>query len=116
VDRIGRRALLLSGLTGCLVSLVVETAIVALYAGDGTNKAALRTGVAAFYCYEAFYSLSIDICNFVIATELFPNHLRAKGTTLATASSAITNLIFLQAASAGFQDIGWKFYLVGKIS
>jgi MFS family permease len=112
VDRIGRRRLLLTGITGCVASVLVETIIVAKFAKAGTNKSALRTGVAAFYLYEGFYCLSIDICNFVITSELFPNHLRAKGTAIAAASSALTNLVFLQTAPTGFANIGWKFYLV----
>lgn len=37
VDRIGRRKLLMTGLTGCSTSLAVDTVIVAVYADAVTN-------------------------------------------------------------------------------
>lgn len=111
VDRIGRRMLLLIGLSGCVISLAIESAIVALYTGT-SNKAGLAVGVAALYIFEAFYCISVDICYFVISVELFPTHLRAKGTTLAFSSTVLTNLAFLQAAPTAFANIGWKYFLV----
>ena len=86
--------------------------MVALYVGEGTNKAGLRMGVAALYMYIAFYCVSIDICCFIVAAEIFPNHLRSKGTTLAFAVCALTNLVFLQAAPTALAGIGWKYFLV----
>ncbi|OQV07530.1 hypothetical protein CLAIMM_11953 [Cladophialophora immunda] len=112
VDKIGRRKLMMIGLSGCALSLTLETIIVAVYADAGTNKAALGVGVAALWLFQGSYCLSVDICCFVISAELFPNHLRAKGATISFCSSVLTNLVFLQAAPTAFANIGWKFFLV----
>lgn len=45
MDRVGRKPLMLFGVMGCGVCLVIEAAIVATYAEEGTNKPALAAGV-----------------------------------------------------------------------
>jgi hypothetical protein len=46
MDRVGRKPLMLLGVGGCCVCLIIEAAIVATYAEEATNKAALAAGVA----------------------------------------------------------------------
>ena len=112
MDRTGRRPLMLFGIAGCMAMLCIEAAMVALYAEAGTNKAGLGVGVAAFYIFLIIYSVGIDVCGVVWYSEIFPNHIRAKGVAMAVMSIAITDLIYLQATAEAFANIGWKFYLV----
>ena len=112
MDRIGRRPLMLFGISGCCVALIIEAAMVATYAEAGTNKAGLGVGVAALYIFLAIYGVGIDVAGVVFYGELFPNHVRAKGLCLSTATIAITDLVYLQATATAFANIGWKFYLV----
>lgn len=111
MDRIGRRPLMLFGIAGCCICLCVEAAMVATYAAEGTNKAGLGVGVAAFYIFLIIYSFGIDVAGVVFYSELFPNHIRAKGVAMAIMSIALTDLIYLQATAEAFANIGWKFYL-----
>jgi MFS family permease len=113
MDRFGRRPLMLSGVAGCCAMLCIEAAMIALYAEAGTNKAGLGVGVAAFYVFLIIYSLGIDVAGVVFYSELFPNHIRAKGVALCVMSIALTDLVYLQATAEAFANIGWKFYLVG---
>lgn len=46
MDKVGRKPLMLFGVAGCGVCLAIEAAIVATYAEEATNKAALAAGVA----------------------------------------------------------------------
>ena len=115
MDRFGRRPLMLFGVAGCCVMLCIEAAMVAQYAEAGTNKAGLGVGVAAFYAFLIIYSLGIDVCGVVFYSELFPNHIRAKGVALAIMSIALTDLVYLQATAEAFAKIGWKFYLVSTL-
>jgi len=48
----------------------------------------------------------------VFYSELFPNHIRAKGVCLSMATIALTDLVYLQATTTAFANIGWRFYLV----
>ncbi len=112
MDRFGRRPLMLCGVAGCCVMLCIEAAMIAQYAEAGTNKAGLGVGVAAFYVFLVIYSLGVDVAGVVFYSELFPNHIRAKGVALCVMSIALTDLVYLQATAEAFANIGWKFYLV----
>ncbi len=112
MDRFGRRPLMLFGVFGCMICIIIEAAMVALYADTGTNKAGLGVGVAAFYIFVWVYSFGIDVAGVVFYSELFPNHIRGKGVALCVTSIALTDLVYLQATAKAFQDIGWKFFLV----
>jgi sugar porter (SP) family MFS transporter len=112
MDRFGRRPLMIFGVAGCCAMLCIEAAIVSLYAAEGTNKAGLGVGVAAFYTFLIIYSVGVDVCGVVFYSELFPNHIRAKGVALAVMSIALTDLVYLQATATAFANIGWKFFLV----
>jgi MFS family permease len=134
MDKLGRKPLMLFGVAGCGVCLAIEAAIVATYAEEGTNKAALAAGVgksntiqcvstgrrthadslilAMFYLFLAVYSMGVDVAGVVFYSELFPNHIRAKGVCLSMATVALTDLVYLQATTTAFANIGWRFYLV----
>ncbi|OAP56471.1 hypothetical protein AYL99_09650 [Fonsecaea erecta] len=112
VDRLGRRLILISGLTGCACMISVETAMVACYAEAGTNKPGLAVGVAALYLFESCYCFSVDICLFIVSSELFPNHLRSKGVALAIGACNLTNIVLLTTAPTAFRHVGWRFFLL----
>ncbi|OQV07560.1 hypothetical protein CLAIMM_11976 [Cladophialophora immunda] len=115
VDKFGRKAMMIFGIGGCLACLIVEAAVVATCASPlppEPNYSALRAAVAAFYVFVYFYGCGVDIAGWVFFGEVYPNHLRAKGLALATASFALTSLAYLQASPTAFRTIGWKFYLV----
>jgi hypothetical protein len=43
---------------------------------------------------------------------VWPNHYRATGNGLAFAAKYVSVIVWTQAAPIGFQNIGWKFYMV----
>jgi len=98
MDRIGRKPLLLIGLAGACISLALEAAMVASFAEAGTNKAGLRMGVGAAYIFTLFYTLAFDSAGFVLFSEIFPNHLRARGMAMVIATIALTDLVYLEVA------------------
>lgn len=112
MDRFGRRPLMLLGVAGCCIMICLEAAIVAEFAEAGTNKAALGIGVAALYLFIIIYSMGVDVAGFVFFSELFPNHIRAKGVAISIMVFSLTDLVYLQVAAEAFANIGWKFYLV----
>lgn len=50
-------------------------------------------------------------CQFTYISEMWPNHLRAKGMSLGVAMISFMNIIWLQSAPTAFATIQWKFYL-----
>jgi hypothetical protein len=65
-----------------------------------------------FYLFLAVYSMGVDVAGVVFYSELFPNHIRAKGVCLSIATVALTDLVYLQATTTAFANIKWRFYLV----
>ena len=52
----------------------------------------------------------------VYTSEIFPNHIRAKGMAFSIVSYFASLIIYLQVAPTAFVTIGWKFYLVFLIA
>lgn len=86
LDKVGRKPLLskfvclsvrptplniessVTGLTGCMLSVCLETAMIAEYAGT-TNKAGLSMGVFFSFCFISFYGGGIDVVGYVYCCE-----------------------------------------------
>ncbi|KAH0847249.1 MFS transporter, SP family, sugar:H+ symporter [Fonsecaea pedrosoi] len=116
LDYFGRKSLMLWAFIGCLVCLVIEAAMVALYADTGENKAGLGVAVAATYMFAVFYDPGIDANSAVFFSEIFPNHIRPKGATICYVVFALTDLVYLQVGPTAFQNIGYRFYIVSSNS
>ncbi|KAK6385533.1 hypothetical protein LTS17_001101 [Exophiala oligosperma] len=115
VERMPRPTLMFIGFLGCLGSLIGETAIQARYLGT-TNKSALAGGVAMLYTFVLFFAFFLDGSTFFYIGEIFPNHLRAQGMTLAMLTLNLSNVLWQSAAPTALENIGWKFYLIFIIS
>jgi len=112
VDKVGRRPLMLAGLIGCCTFVCIETAMVASFVDGPKNPAGLKMGVAALFCFIFCYAIGVDVAGIVFYGEIFPNHIRAKGLTLAVSSRTLADLIYLESATSAFANIGWRFFLV----
>lgn len=53
-----------------------------------------------------------DGVQFCSLSEIFPNHIRAKGVVVGVATICAINIVWLQVAPIAFRTIGYKFYLV----
>lgn len=55
---------------------------------------------------------STDGVQFCSLSEIFPNHIRAKGVVVGVATICAINILWLQVAPIAFETIGYRFYLV----
>ncbi|OAL29863.1 hypothetical protein AYO22_01769 [Fonsecaea multimorphosa] len=110
VDRFPRPKYMAFGMAGCMVSLIVETALIANFV-PSTNNAALQAAVAMFFIFTLFFNLCIDGTQFSYLGEVFPTHLRAKGVCLGIAHISFQNILWLQVAPVALRTIGWRFFL-----
>lgn len=111
VDRIPRNVNLAAGMVIVAIPLAVEAALQAKYLNT-KNDAGLAAGVAMLFLYIWFYGLFLDGPGYFYANEIFPAHLRAKGTTICICAFSLVNIMWTQVAPIAFDNIGWKFYLV----
>ena len=116
VDVAGRRILMIAGYTMCMVWMIIETAMVAIYASpvpvENPNRAGIGMAIAALYLFLASFTATLDVTGFTYYADIFPNHLRAKGVSVGIGGSAVVTLILTQCAGIAFRNVGWRFFLV----
>ncbi|OAP64182.1 hypothetical protein AYL99_00154 [Fonsecaea erecta] len=115
VDRVGRVRLLIIGFSGCLMALIIEMALLATYKGT-TNKAGLAAAVSFLFIHVGFYSSCVDAVTYIYCTEIFPNHLRARGTSISVSGLFFATVIYTCAAPTAFANIGWRYYIVFAVT
>lgn len=82
------------------------------YFGDGSNLAGAAAGVAFVFLFSGFYAVFFNSTVWVLVSEIFPQHLRGNGNSLAVFSMSVTNIWFSQITPLAMEAIAWKFYLV----
>ncbi|KAJ9494968.1 hypothetical protein H2202_009443 [Exophiala xenobiotica] len=113
IDRIGRKACLVIGFSGCLVTLCFEAAMSAEYIGKiPANNAGLGAGVFFLFLYITFYGCCIDATTYVYCSEIFPTHIRGRGLAFSLAVLFLSTIAYLEAAPTAFATVGWKYYLL----
>jgi MFS transporter, SP family, galactose:H+ symporter len=88
VDRLGRRALLLIGVAGMMVTLTATGAVFAI----GPNKAAYFI-LGCVLLYIVSFAISMGPVFWLMSSEIFPNKLRATGASLSTVANWAANLL-----------------------
>lgn len=128
LDRVGRKPLLIIGLMGCLLSVSLECAMIAQYAGT-TNRAGLSMGVFFSFIFISFYGSCIDVVGYVycsesaspkmpissrglVAGEIFPTHIRSQGVAWSLVGTFLSTLVYVEAAPTALANIGWKYYII----
>lgn len=83
----------------------------ALY-GTGSNKSGAAAGIAFVFLFSLFYAVFFNSTVWVLVSEIFPQHLRAVGNSVAVFFTSITNIWLSQVTPLAFDAIEWKFYFV----
>ncbi|TKA52875.1 hypothetical protein B0A49_11489 [Cryomyces minteri] len=111
VDKVGRKPLLITGLAGCMISLTLETVMIARYAGT-TNNAGLSMGVFFTFCFISFYGGGIDVVGYIYCSEIFPTHIRSQGVAWSLVGTFLSTLVYVEAAPTALANIQWKYYVI----
>ncbi|PWN92433.1 general substrate transporter [Acaromyces ingoldii] len=111
MDKTGRVRMMQFGFLATGIALLGTTTSVAVGTSTG-NTAALKAAVFFIYLHIATYGSGLDAPTYVYGTEIWPNHLRAKGAAISISGLFVGALILLMGASTAFATIGWKYYLV----
>lgn len=86
--------------------------IMSRFFGDGSNAAGASAGVAFIFLYSGCYALFFNSTVWVIAAEIFPQHLRGNGNSIAVFSMSVTNIWLSQVTPHAFEALAWRFYFV----
>lgn len=111
IDKVGRRKLLIPSLLGMGASMCVE-ATLARYINFGdseSNRDALRAAIAMFFVFSFFFT-GLGLISWIYQSEIFPTAIRARGSSVATATNWSLNLIFAQCSPVALTRIGSNYF------
>lgn len=109
LDKLGRRTMLMAGLTGALFSYVMLTAFTARTSDD--PNLAYGT-IVSIYLFGIFFSWGFTPLQTLYCVEVLDNRNRAKGSGLNFLFLNIAMVVNTYGISVGMEAIGWKLYLV----
>jgi sugar porter (SP) family MFS transporter len=113
VDRLGRRPLLLTSLTGMLISLV------SLAIGFALGGPALRwIGVLSLAVYIASFAIGLGPVFWLLISEIFPLNIRGQAASVATTANWLSNFFVSLTFLSLLNGLGnvWTFLLYAALS
>ncbi|OOF94283.1 hypothetical protein ASPCADRAFT_149617 [Aspergillus carbonarius ITEM 5010] len=106
-----RRKMYITGFVGIIITTSCLAAMTAQYAGT-TNRVGNGFGILFIYLYLAFQGTFCDTTMYLYVSEIFPTEIRPIGMGFSLFGQFAATIILLQTAPTGFDNVGWKFYLV----
>ncbi|RAH40351.1 putative MFS sugar transporter [Aspergillus brunneoviolaceus CBS 621.78] len=111
-DRVNsRRKMYIVGSVGIIITTSCLAAMTAQYAGT-KNRVGNGFGIFFIYLYLAFQGTFCDTTMYLYVSEIFPTEIRPIGMGFSLFGQFAATLILLETAPMGFNNIGWKYYLV----
>ena len=113
VDRVGRRPLLLSSLTGMLLSLVL------LAIGFALGGPALKwIGVLSLVVYIASFAIGLGPVFWLLISEIFPLNIRGQAASIATTANWLSNFFVSLTFLSLLNGLGnvWTFLVYAVLS
>ena len=113
VDRVGRRPLLLSSLTGMLLSLVL------LAIGFALGGPALKwIGVLSLVVYIASFAIGLGPVFWLLISEIFPLNVRGQAASIATTANWVSNFFVSLTFLSLLNGLGnvWTFLLYAVLT
>ncbi|KAL5592359.1 hypothetical protein FOBRF1_013385 [Fusarium oxysporum] len=112
IDRIGRRRLMMFGVTASSVCFAI-VAVGLRYGGpDSSNKSMSILAVTFIFMYYVFYGLSLLSIPYMYPAEINSQRMRNTGTSIATAVNWIFVYVVVVITPTAIDNIGWKYYLI----
>ncbi|KAG9240424.1 general substrate transporter [Calycina marina] len=109
LDKLGRRKMMLAGLSGGLVSYIMLTAFTA----EEPNNSNLAYGViVSVFLFGIIFAWGFTPLQTLYAVECLENRTRAKGSGLNFLFLNVAMVVNTYGISIGIAKIGWKLYLV----
>lgn len=119
IDKVGRRKLLIPSLFGTGAAMCVEATLARYFdfgahtadsaALRAASPAALRAAIAMFFVFSFFFT-ALGMISWVYQSEIFPTPIRARGSSVATATNWSLNLVFAQCSPIALTSIKYKYF------
>ncbi|KAJ2785448.1 hypothetical protein H4R18_000531 [Coemansia javaensis] len=124
VDRWGRRPTLMVGTVCIIVSYLALSLLLRSYdarlaaTAGAADPGARGLGIASIvmvYMVVASFAFSWGPCVWLVASEIFPTHLRATASSVTTGTNWISNFVVALTSPILLQAIGWRLFLAFSI-
>ncbi|KAJ1674001.1 hypothetical protein EV182_004161 [Spiromyces aspiralis] len=122
LDKIGRRKVMLGGALSMAIWYAIVAGLMKQYGTpyrDGAdmnmsfaNKAASKGVIAGLYLFVASFAASWGPVAWVYCAEIFPNGVRAKATSITTATNWLFNFGVATITPVAMERITWGVYLL----
>ncbi|RAH60386.1 high-affinity hexose transporter [Aspergillus piperis CBS 112811] len=113
IDRVDRRKLLIPSLLGMGATMCVEAILGQVYNNfesvASPNHSAVRAAIAVFFVFSFFYT-SLGLISWIYQSEIFPTNIRARGSSVATATNWSLNLVFAQCSPIAQSQIQFEYF------
>ncbi|OGM41030.1 hexose carrier protein [Aspergillus bombycis] len=112
IDRVGRRTLLIPSLLGMGATMCIEAALAQANGGfrdPSANPDAVRAAIAMFFVFSIFFT-GLGLISWIYPSEIFPTAIRARGSSLATATNWSLNLVFAQCTPIARSSMGFNYF------
>ncbi|KAE8327480.1 general substrate transporter [Aspergillus sergii] len=95
-----------------LCCILATLAALSKFYPDNRNLAGSSAGVAFIFLFSGVFAVFFNSTGWILASELFPLHLRANGVGFAIFTTSITAIWLTQVTPLAFEALAWKFYLI----
>ena len=92
--------------------LMAIEAVLERYYLDGSNMNGTRAAVAIYFIIAVFYTSTLECTGYVYGCEIWPTHLRSKGSAVSYVGFYVCSIWATAPASQAFATIGWRYYFV----
>lgn len=119
LDKVGRRALLLSSVAGMIVSLVgLGVGLTVIENVHHRMTWAVALCIASVLSYVSFFSIGMGPITWVYSSEIFPLRLRAQGCSIGVAANRVVSGVLAMTFISLYEaiSIGGAFFLYAGIA
>lgn len=113
IDRVGRKRLMLMGVTGS--SICFALVAVGLRYGGVDNKGMSILAVVFIFMYYVFYGLSLLSIPYMYPAEINSQKMRNIGTSFATTVNWVFVYLVVVVTPTAIESIHWKYYMLFAI-
>jgi sugar porter (SP) family MFS transporter len=110
-DKVGRRKLCASSLTGGLISLYILAGLTARYGTSG-DKSGIYGTIAMIFIYNATYAWGITPLTVLYPPEVLSFDIRAVGMGIYTLVTKLCGLFVAMVIPFGMEAISWRVYII----